>query len=326
MITAKYLVDMAERAVSEGWFYILGGYINKGTDSFIDYKISQYAYNKRHESDIRAYVKTAKAAGKTPMLTDCYGLIKGSAWYDEAKGEATYQKDGLKDRNQAGALIAAQKVGGRTSEQNRGLTWGAIGTLPDIAGVCLYKNGHAGVYIGNGMFIDASGNRKVRKMAVSSYNWTHWFLDTYVDYEGGFNEMWEIKPNDKNIAVALMQALLVLDGYNMGAWGPDKNGTDGHCGPHTQTKILEFKKANKLPATDMIFREADWRKLYKNVQAKIGGGASTTELAKVKAELETVKSQLATTKSQLSTAQASLKTANAKIAGAKSAVSTLNSL
>ena len=36
---------------------------------------------------------------------------------------------------------------------------GPIGTIPDRAGICVYMQGHVGVYIGNGWVIECAGGR-----------------------------------------------------------------------------------------------------------------------------------------------------------------------
>ena len=37
------------------------------------------------------------------------------------------------------------------------MDWGAIDTLPEIPGMALYKDGHAGYYIGNGEAVEWRG-------------------------------------------------------------------------------------------------------------------------------------------------------------------------
>lgn len=178
MTTAAQLVAMAHRAVEEGWWYVLGSFISKGTESFTNSKLKQYSYNRKYEAYIRKYLKDCKAEGKTPMFSDCYGLIKGTIWYDEAKKQAIYQKDGIADRNANGAFLAAEKSG------PEGVAWGKIGTIPEIPGICLYRNGHAGIYIGGGEFIHTNkGSSPASKGKVSSYPWTHWYKDTNISYE-----------------------------------------------------------------------------------------------------------------------------------------------
>ena len=85
MKTRMDLYNMAIRAWKEGWWYIRGGYINIGTDRFINGKIEQYTYNATYERHIRNYIEVTRRMGKTPILSDCYGLVKGTAWYDPAK-------------------------------------------------------------------------------------------------------------------------------------------------------------------------------------------------------------------------------------------------
>jgi hypothetical protein len=65
---------------------------------------------------------------------------------------------------------------------------GPISTLPDIPGVCLYMPGHVGVYIGDGMEIDARNSTvNVVKDYVFKNGkafWTHWYMHPSIDYSG----------------------------------------------------------------------------------------------------------------------------------------------
>ena len=65
-----------------------------------------------------------------------------------------------------------------------------MNTLPEIPGICLWKNGHAGVYIGGGYAIEAMGTKYgVVKTAVSERGWEEWYMLPYISYgsigEGG---------------------------------------------------------------------------------------------------------------------------------------------
>lgn len=50
-------------------------------------------------------------------------------------------------------------------------------------------------------------------------------------------------------AAAKLQASLVVIGYDLGTYGPEKNGVDGHIGPVTEKAIKEFQKATGLALT-----------------------------------------------------------------------------
>ena len=60
---------------------------------------------------------------------------------------------------------------------------GTIVTLPELPGLILWKNGHVGIYIGNGEAIEAKGfSYGIVKTKVKGRGWTHWFRSPYIDY------------------------------------------------------------------------------------------------------------------------------------------------
>ena len=62
-------------------------------------------------------------------------------------------------------------------------TKGKIKNLPEIAGVLVFKNGHVGVYIGDGYVIEAKGhNYGVIKSKLSATSWTDWAYCPFIQY------------------------------------------------------------------------------------------------------------------------------------------------
>lgn len=67
--------------------------------------------------------------------------------------------------------------------KNSDYDYGSIATMPEIPGLALWKDGHIGVYIGNGYAIEAMGTRYgVVKTEVSKRNWTHWCKLPHITY------------------------------------------------------------------------------------------------------------------------------------------------
>ena len=52
--------------------------------------------------------------------------------------------------------------------------------------------------------------------------------------------------------IAILQASLVVIGYDLGTYGPDANGVDGYMGPVTESVIKEFQKTAGLTPTGNV--------------------------------------------------------------------------
>lgn len=165
------LIKYVEKALKEKWGYCLGSFGNILTPSFLSQKLSQGGgvgtYNTRHKSYLNNYINK--------RVSDCYGLVKGFLWTDSV-GNVKYVAS--QDMNQEGAYSRAKEKG-------------PLNTIPEIPGLILWMKGHAGIYIGNGEFIECVGaptGMRRGKIAngkiISGSKFTHWFKDlniTYID-------------------------------------------------------------------------------------------------------------------------------------------------
>ena len=168
MKTNIELVEFAKKALQENWGYCLGSFGNILTPSFLQQKMSQGggvgAYNTKHRDYLNKFINK--------RVTDCYGLVKAFLWWND--GNVKYNAS--QDRNQEGAYNSAKEKG-------------PIATIPEIPGLVLWMKGHAGVYTGNGEFIECVGApvgmRKGKIQGgkvVTGSKFTHWFKDTYIEY------------------------------------------------------------------------------------------------------------------------------------------------
>lgn len=100
---------------------------------------------------------------------DCIGLIKGYLWCDSPTDTTpTY--------------IAAQDQSAN-SMYNICKERGYINTMPDLAGVLVFMDGHVGVYIGNGEVIEAMNfARGVVKTKLAGRGWQRWGKCPYITY------------------------------------------------------------------------------------------------------------------------------------------------
>lgn len=66
---------------------------------------------------------------------------------------------------------------------------GSIESLPEKPGLCLYMEGHVGIYIGSGSVIEATLNPEygdgIVETSIEQRSWLYWFECPFVCYEGG---------------------------------------------------------------------------------------------------------------------------------------------
>ena len=103
---------------------------------------------------------------------DCAGLIEAYMW----------SVDGSRD----GEIIPGSNGFPDTTANNMyasAIEKGDINTLPEIPGIALHRDRHAGVYIGKGKVIEAKGHKfGVVETDLASGGWQHWFKVNGVEY------------------------------------------------------------------------------------------------------------------------------------------------
>ena len=168
MKTNGELVKFAKKAFDEKWGYCLGTFGQILTPSLLAQKMKQGygvgVYNTKHYTYMQTQI------GR--RVSDCYGLVKAFVWWSGSN--PVY--NAATDRNQEGAY-------------NKATEKGPLSAMPEIPGLILWMRGHAGIYIGNGEFIECVGApvgmRKgmIRNgMVIAGSKFTHWFKDTYISY------------------------------------------------------------------------------------------------------------------------------------------------
>ncbi len=162
------LAEHAKMALSQNWGYCLGAFGNILTEAFLAQKCSQGGgvgeYNTNNLTYLRKFINN--------YVTDCYGLVKSYIWWSNG----TVKYNPAQDRNQESAFSAASEKG-------------TIDTIPEIEGLVLWMKGHAGIYIGQGEFIECAGapiGMKKGKIqngkVISGSKFTHWFKDNFITY------------------------------------------------------------------------------------------------------------------------------------------------
>ncbi len=169
MNTNIELVNHVKKAYAENWGYCLGTFGQTLTMNLLNQKMKQGngvgSYNTRHKAYLTKFMGN--------KVSDCYGLVKGFLWTDRT-GNIRYNS--AQDKNADTAYSSAREKG-------------PISKMPEIPGLVLHMKGHAGVYIGNGEFIECAGapkgmqKGKIQNGKITQGNkFTHWFKDTNITY------------------------------------------------------------------------------------------------------------------------------------------------
>ena len=162
---AHDLVEWAKQAHAKKWGYVWGTYGEVLTESMLNGKVSQYPDEVGGKEE---YIRTHWLGVRT---ADCIGLIKGYAWYNCDTGQIDYRSNGVMDTGSDPMLDMATEKG-------------TIDTMPDIPGIAVWKDGHIGVYVGDGQTIHAANTELgVIMTPLEKSGWTHWLKIPYISYE-----------------------------------------------------------------------------------------------------------------------------------------------
>ncbi|MDR3313298.1 MAG: C40 family peptidase [Oscillospiraceae bacterium] len=162
---AKTAVGLVEHAKAmQGSIYMWGTYGKKITTDLITRKKKQYPDNYTD-----AYVeKLRKLVGSGKRAVDCNGLIKSYMFMESPTSDPKYAAK--YDTNVGGMKNACTKKG-------------PIGTLPEIAGLLLFRNtSHVGIYMGDGKVIEAKGSDQVLITEKAKGSWTDWGQLSWIEY------------------------------------------------------------------------------------------------------------------------------------------------
>ena len=131
---------------------------------FLESKIIQYPDEVGGKED---FIRENWLGKRT---ADCVGLIKGYSWYDTTSQMTILVSNGMPD-------IGADTMYENATEK------GTIDTIPEIPGLAVWKEGHIGVYIGDGKVVEAYGTTSgVIRSELANGGWTHWLKIPYISY------------------------------------------------------------------------------------------------------------------------------------------------
>jgi hypothetical protein len=212
------LAEHAKKALQEKWGYVWGTYGRVLTESLYNQKLAQYPTIRSFDTFIRSHWIGRKT-------TDCVGLIKSYYWSHNSE-----------IRYDASTDVSANGMYSRAKEK------GVISNMPDIVGVCVWKQGHIGIYIGDGQVIESHGTKygviQTPLKGAGSTPWTHWLKCPYIDYINPVIE--KINEVLDNMEIKDLQRFLNAVGVT------DRNGSkldvDGKEGALTRSAKVKAKE------------------------------------------------------------------------------------
>ena len=168
---------------------------------------------------------------------DCVGLIKGYLWRKDLASEPVYNHD---------QDLSANGMYGRATKG------GSLNTLPEEPGICLWKQGHTGVYIGNGRVVEARGHDYGIVMTdLGSRGWEQWYQCPFISQEPQkqtYNLFHDyLRKGSKGAQVVAVQAILEGLGYRL-----PKYGVDGDFGSETEAAVMSFQRNNRLDPDGVV--------------------------------------------------------------------------
>ena len=158
------LVKWAEYAADKGWGYVYGTYGTVLTESMLTAKMEQYPDEVATKEQ---FIRDTWIGKRT---ADCVGLIKGYGWFNTVSQDTEIGANGMQDLSANGMYDAATVKG-------------EISTIPETPGLAVWKDGHIGIYIGDGNVVEAYGTeRGVIRSALADGGWTHWLEVPSINY------------------------------------------------------------------------------------------------------------------------------------------------
>lgn len=157
------LVEYVKKAHDEKWGYVWGTFGQVLTERLYQDKLRQYP---KGVGNYKTFIRQNWLGKRT---ADCVGLIKSYVWFSEARNRVEYNSS--TDTNANGMYRMATKKG-------------PIHTIPEVPGLCVWRKGHIGVYVGNGWVIEARGTvYGVKRYRLKDRNFTHWLECPFINYK-----------------------------------------------------------------------------------------------------------------------------------------------
>lgn len=233
MIKAKDLIDQFQRALSEKWGYIWG-------------KSGQVWTQASQDNATRSMTVKygSKWIGKN--VADCSGLY---VWAYKQLGAKIYH--------------GSNTIWKKYTTTRKGKVSDLVTIRPGTA-VFQYRESdgnrhHIGLYIGDGMCIEAKGTAYgVVKSELAQ--WDEYGELADVDYTGMPEEpvvqsRRTLRKGSSGADVEYLQKLLKAKGYDLGNSGPNKDGVDGKFGSETLSAVRAYQSDHNLKPDGIVGKD-----------------------------------------------------------------------
>lgn len=262
VISTDALIAKFRQALADGWGYIWG------TSGDLWTAAKQANIEKTTDAD-REGSRIYGGQWIGHYVADCSGLF---SWAFKQLGSYMYH----------GSDTMYRKYCTNKGELAKGARTDGQGLKPGTA-VFVWKESkgkytHVGLYIGDGLVIEAAGARQgVISGKVTNKKWTHWGELKNVDYSGvqpdpepGPADKPTIKRGSTGPYVVECQEDLIYLGYDVG-----KTGADGKFGANTEKAVKAFQKDHDGPdgralKVDGIVGQATWWALDEAIKPQPG--------------------------------------------------------
>lgn len=267
--TGKELAAMCQTIATEyKTSYIWGGIGAPITEESIQNAVTLYAKNQAN-----GYATKARRYLNEGFCFDCVGLIKSILW-----GWA-----GDKSKSYGGAKYVSNGVPDVGADQMMGLCKEASGNWETVQiGEAVWKSGHIGVYIGNGLAVECTPAWKCgvqvtavlnmgKQLGYNGRSWTKHGKLPWLSYEATEPEEGYKAPNYQTApeitglptlrqgaesdTVRALQILLLGYGYDLGKWKDD-----GEFGEKTRLAVEDFQREHDLE-DDGVVGKLTWAAL-----------------------------------------------------------------
>lgn len=217
------LVAYAKAQLGLPYWYATFG--NIATEELYKSKKNQYPKYYKRESYKQGW---EHQYGK--RVHDCVGLIKGYLWSETPTSKPKYNV--AQDVSANGMLTECK-------------TKGKISTMPDIAGVLVFFDGHVGVYIGDGYVIEARGHDYgVVKTKLSARPWTDWGYCPWITYTTTTNVSKPSTESKKSVTEVAKEIVNGTNNWGNGAERKAKLEAQGYNYEEVQAEVNKLIKSN----------------------------------------------------------------------------------